>query len=120
LGDQELYSIGGDLDVITIVRGLGLFSQNPTLERLLEFLGIPFQKYYLHKAGNDAPFTLRALLMFAATTFERMELDDFSRTRISDLKSIALDPIDFDSPTPDEERNMVEVKAKKKKPHSED
>jgi hypothetical protein len=42
-----------------------------------------------------------------------MELDDFSKTRISDLKSIALDLIDFDLPTPDEERNMVEVNAKR-------
>jgi hypothetical protein len=51
--------------------------------------------------------------MLVVTAFGRMELDGFSRTRISDLKSIALDPIDFDSPTPDEERTMVEVKAKR-------
>jgi hypothetical protein len=42
-----------------------------------------------------------------------MELDDFSKTRISDLKSIALDLTDFHLPTPDEERNMVEVNAKR-------
>lgn len=51
--------------------------------------------------------------MLAATAFERMELEGFPRARIADLKSIALDPIDFDSRTPDEERFRVDENAKK-------
>jgi hypothetical protein len=112
LGDQELYSIEGILDVATIAQGLG-FIFRPPLKTLLKYLGIPFQKGYLHNAGNNAHFTFRALLILAAIAFEGMELDDPSRARISDLISTALDPINFDSPTPDEERVMVELNAKR-------
>jgi hypothetical protein len=66
-----------------------------------------FQKYHLHNAGNDTHFTLRALLMLAAIAFERMELEDTQKARVSDLKSIALDPIDFDLLTPDQVRSAV-------------
>jgi hypothetical protein len=90
------------LNISTITGELGLpFSCLPSLGRVLEFLGIPFQKYRLHKAGNDAHFTLRVLLMFVATSLERMKLDASLIARIFDLKSIVLSLIDFDSRTPD-------------------
>jgi hypothetical protein len=61
LRDQELYSIEGILNTSTITRELGLpFSKLPSLATILKFLGIPFRNRYLHNAGNDAHFTLRA------------------------------------------------------------
>jgi DNA polymerase III epsilon subunit-like protein len=114
LRDQELYSIEGILDIFTIIRQLGEpFSHRPSLEKILEFLGIPFQKRCLHNAGNDAHFILRAFLMLAATSLERLELEHSLTTEVSDLKSIALDPIDFDSPTPDLKKFRMEVDVKK-------
>ena len=50
--------------------------------------------------------------MLVATVFEKMGLEDFTRARVSELELIALDPIDFDSLTPDE-RPHVEENAKK-------
>jgi hypothetical protein len=114
LRDQELYSIEGILDIFTIIRHLGEpFSHRTSLGNMLEFLGIPFQKSCLHNAGNDAHFILRAFLMLAATSLKRLELEHSLTTQISDLKSIALDPIDFDSPTPDFKKYCMEVDVKK-------
>lgn len=114
LRDQELFSIEGILDISTISKYLGLpFSRRPSLGRLLEFFRIPFQESYFHNAGNDPHFTLRALLMLAAMAFEHREVEDFTRARMSDLRSIALDLIDFDSRTPDAERLRLEKNAKK-------
>ncbi|KAE8454450.1 hypothetical protein EG329_000073 [Mollisiaceae sp. DMI_Dod_QoI] len=102
LRDQNFFSIEGILNIPTITKGLGLpFSQPPSLGRVLQYLDIPFENRYLHNAGNDAHFTLRALLMLATIAFGRMDLNDDFRARIKDLKMIALEPIDFDSQTPD-------------------
>jgi hypothetical protein len=110
---QKLSSIEGILDTVTISRYIGLpFSQRPSLDKLLEFLRIPVQKRSLHNSGNNAHFTLRALLMLASIGFQELELDNLSRTRIRDLRSIALEPIDFESKTPDQERKVVENKLK--------
>jgi len=116
LWDTELFSIEGILDISNkgLVEALGLpFSRRPSLVNILEHFGIPFQKYYLHVAGNDAHFTLRALLMIAAIRFERMGLEDPLNARISDSKSIVLDPIDFVSPAPDTQRSRLIYNAKK-------
>ena len=114
LRDQELYSIEGILNISTITRELGLpFSKLPSLGTVLKFLGIPFRNRHLHNAGNDSHFTLRALLMLAATSFERMELEGSQTARISDLKSIALSPVDFDSRTPDSQKFHTDIDVKK-------
>jgi hypothetical protein len=89
------------------------FGKQPSLRKLLEFFGIPFQERCLHNSGNDAHFALRTLLMLASMAFQKMELDHLSRTRIDCLRAIALAPIDFDSPTPDQERKVADRKAKK-------
>jgi hypothetical protein len=113
LRDQELYSIEGILNTSTITRELGLpFSKLPSLGTILKFLGIPFRNRCLHNAGNDAHFTLRALLMLAAMSFER-KLEDSQTARISDLKSIALSPVDFDSRTPDSKKFHTDIDMKK-------
>ncbi|RSL76253.1 hypothetical protein CEP51_010122 [Fusarium floridanum] len=43
----------------------------PTLGGLLQKLGIPYEEHLLHVAGNDARFTLQALLMMIAMDAER-------------------------------------------------
>jgi hypothetical protein len=103
LRDDELFSIGGSLEISTTIReDVGhKFNRRRSLERILECLGIPFQKRYFHNTKNDAYFTLRVQPVLAAIGFERLKLEDVQRARISDLKSIALASIDFDSPTPD-------------------
>lgn len=114
LRDQRLFSIEGILDTGTISKHLGLpFSQRPSLAKLLGFFAIPFQTYSLHNSGNDAHFTLRALLMLATTAFESMQLDKTLKTRVEHLKLIALDPIHLDARTPDEERKVLREEAKK-------
>ena len=50
--------------------------------------------------------------MLAAVAFQKAELDEISRARIDQLKAIALDPIDFDSWTPDQQRKVTEGKEK--------
>jgi hypothetical protein len=51
--------------------------------------------------------------MLAATSFERMEQEDSQTARISDLKSIALSPVDFDSRTPDSKKFHTDIDVKK-------
>jgi hypothetical protein len=114
LADNDIFAIEGILDISTIIRG-GLgheFAKRPSLARILEFLGIPYQQRYLHNAGNDAHFTLRAFLTLAAAALERLDLEDLQRARVADLKMIALEPIDFVSQTPDG-RLWTDDKAKK-------
>ncbi|RSL72256.1 hypothetical protein CEP54_000824 [Fusarium duplospermum] len=43
----------------------------PSLGGLLQRLGIPYEEHLLHVAGNDARFTLQALLMMIAMDAER-------------------------------------------------
>ena len=101
--DKNLFAIEGVLDLNTITKTLQLpFKNRPSLMRILKHLDIPFREEYLHDSGNDAHFTLRALLMLAAIAFERMKGDDVMRSRVESLKTIALDPIDFYLDTPDE------------------
>jgi hypothetical protein len=114
LRDHKLYSIEGILNIATLTREVGLpFTKLPSLGTVLKYLGIPFQKCRLHNAGNDAHFTLRALLMLAAKSFERMELGERPAAQISNLKSIALDPIDFESRTPDSQKYQMELDVKR-------
>ena len=116
LRDRELYSIEGILEIRTLSRGIigPIFPRGlPSLGKVLDYLRIPFQKSHLPNAGNDAHFTLRALLMLAATAFQKMELEDTLKARVSELKSIALDPIDFDSLTPDQEISLAAHNARK-------
>lgn len=113
LRDQDTFSIEAIFDIAAITKDLELpFDQRPSLGTMLTYLGIPYQ--HLHNAGNDAHFTLKAFLMMAAMTFERMEMDDVQRAGINTLKSIALEPSDFDAPTADEENSRLYGIAKKK------
>jgi hypothetical protein len=71
LRDQELFSIKGIIDILTISRAVRLpFDQRPSFEKLLEYLEVPFQ--------NDAHFTLRTLLIPAFMAFRKMELYESS------------------------------------------
>jgi hypothetical protein len=59
------------------------------LGHLLQELDCPFG--YLHNAGNDANYTLRALLLLMVRGFQDMvsALTDAERSVVSDLKSMA-------------------------------
>lgn len=59
------------------------------LGHLLQELDCPFG--YLHNAGNDANYTLRALLLLTVRGFQDMvsALTSAERSVLSDLKSIA-------------------------------
>jgi hypothetical protein len=58
------------------------------LQGVLETFGIPHA--FLHIAGNDANFTLKALLMLFVQDFQKNDkLKKFRASRLADLKSIA-------------------------------
>lgn len=113
--DPNLFSIEGIVDTSRIATGLDLpFSEDlPSLGKVLELSQVPFHKSYLHNAGNDAHFTLRALLMLTAMALEKMELGELQKDRISRLQSIALDPIDFDRLALEVRRKRTEENVRK-------
>ncbi|KAK0119689.1 hypothetical protein ONS95_011125 [Cadophora gregata] len=115
LRDKGLFAIEGILDLNTITQTLDLpFKTRPSLMRILQQINIPFREECLHDAGNDAHFTLRALLMLAAIVFEQREADGITQQRIDGLKAIALDPIDFSLTTPDELKRLKRDKDAKR------
>ncbi|KAG4421998.1 hypothetical protein IFR04_004857 [Cadophora malorum] len=103
LQEKSFFAIEGILDLNAITKTLELpFRNRPSLLRILKHLEIFFREEYLHDSGNDAHFTLRALLMLAAIAFERIGGDEVMRSRVESLKTIALDLIDFSLDMPDE------------------
>ena len=64
-----------------------------TLRRLLQNVSCPFA--HLHIGGNDAHFTLRALLLLAADSYRGIEgqLDDAARRRLDVIRSIGQAPL---------------------------
>lgn len=113
--DPNLFSIEGIVDTSRIATGLELpFSEDlPSPGKVLELSQAPSHKYCLHNAGNDAHFTLRALLMLTAIALEKMELCELQKDRISRLRSIALDPIDFDRLSLEVRRKRTEENVRK-------
>lgn len=80
--DPNLFNIEGLVDASRIVTGLELpFSENlPSPRTILDLLRVSFHKSYLHNAGNDAQFTLRALLMLTAMALEKWRWVNCKRT----------------------------------------
>jgi hypothetical protein len=76
------------------------FTYNTSLDGLLESFGIPYQKEYLHVAGNDANFTLKALLMIVARSVEGLDLDADQRYTVAKLQAIAQASIEDKLSTP--------------------
>ncbi|KAF4630302.1 hypothetical protein G7Y89_g7837 [Cudoniella acicularis] len=60
-----------------------------TLWALLEELKIPYKKWDLHNAGNDATFTLHAMLMLAIRSSESRELDVIESQNLERLRALA-------------------------------
>lgn len=65
------------------------FTYNTSLDGLLESFGIPYQKEYLHVAGNDANFTLKVLLMIAARSVEGLDLNADQRCTVAKIQAVA-------------------------------
>lgn len=63
--------------------------ESHTLRRLLLTLGCPFTK--LHCGGNDADFTLKALLLLAVEALNKSEVE----RRLAIIKEIALSPLPY-------------------------
>lgn len=70
------------------------FTYNTSLDGILQSFGVPFRKEYMHIAGNDANFTLKALLMIAVWSVEGLKLNPDQISMVAKLKAIAQTPID--------------------------
>lgn len=65
-----------------------------TIEEMLNLLGCPFGHRVLHVAGNDANFTLRALLLIAvADTAAANHLDPAQKSTLLAFEEIAGGPV---------------------------
>ena len=85
LGFDLHTSIGGILDLGRIVSKI-LPNIPIALSNILSELRCPFQ--YLHTAGNDAYFTLRALLLLAIRDYPEEEVDSNHQEILNALKAI--------------------------------
>lgn len=109
--DKEAFAIEGVLETLTLSKAVGMpFWGRPTLGMLCEALEVPFLGKFWHTAGNDACFTLRVLLALAAVGFEQIGR---AKMAVEGLRSVALESIDFDEPTPDWKRGLAAVMAAK-------
>lgn len=82
------------LDTQKSAQNLLQLLSRPSLGWLLSALGISHQRGSLHCAGNDAHFTLRALLMIAVRDAEEQGgLDDAQHAMVEVLRGIAKIPI---------------------------
>lgn len=96
LGFDFQTSVIGILDTANITSELDMC--RGTLGRLLEKLGCPKSSARLHNTGNDANFTLRALILLAIRGYEQQRLDTLlvqeeTVARIEALRAIAMTPL---------------------------
>lgn len=93
--DKGKYSsIVGVLDSHNIVKSP--HHPGPSLKVLLKSLQIPNRS--LHTAGNDSNFTLRALFMLVALSFENQALDVSQKASLLTLRALAQEAIASEKP----------------------
>lgn len=102
-----------NLNLGSAVIGGGPTGHHFSLENLLSKLDIPFA--YLHIAGNDANFTLKALLMLAVRSAESAgtKLNPEQEKLLTQLRAIGHASIDAElaGRTPDEELHHKQMVA---------
>ncbi|KUJ08111.1 uncharacterized protein LY89DRAFT_349939 [Mollisia scopiformis] len=96
LGFDFQTSVIGILDTANL--SFELEMDRSTLGRLLGELECPKSSAKLHNAGNDANFTLRALILLAIKGYEQQRLrtlmvGDEQVSRVLSLRSIAMTPL---------------------------
>ncbi|KAH8816741.1 hypothetical protein F5884DRAFT_829903 [Xylogone sp. PMI_703] len=94
LGFDLRKSIIGILDTGNIASELGMGF--PKLERLMNDLRCPIPSGMFHNAGNDANFTLRALLLLGIRGYEQQNSHDTNKdvmARVHALRNIAMAPL---------------------------
>jgi DNA polymerase III epsilon subunit-like protein len=103
LGFDFQASVISILDTANIATELQM--NRSTLGRLLEELECPKSSARLHNAGNDAHFTLRALILLAIKGYEEQTLDtsrvEVERAeRVEALRAVAMMPLPIARPKP--------------------